>query len=177
MAVTEIEIQVATPADAGVIHELILALARYELLEGEVTATVEDIRSALFGPRPFAEAILARWQGEPVGFAVFYHNFSTFAGKPGLFLEDLFVKPESRRRGAGRAMLQYLAALARARGCRRMEWLALDWNHLALDFYGRLGARVRPGWVALRLEDTALARLADSEAHPGRPPGAAAAAP
>lgn len=100
-AMTDIEIVAATPTDVAVVHELILALARYERLEHEVTATMDDIRALLFGERPFAEAILARWQGEPAGLAVFFHNVSTFAGQPGFFLEDLFVKPEFRRRGIG----------------------------------------------------------------------------
>lgn len=136
------------------------ALARYERLEHEVTSTADDIRTLLFGPRPFAEAVIARCQGEPVGFALFFHNASTFAGKPGLFLEDLFVKPEFRRRGIGHALIQHVAALAQARGCCRMEWVALDWNRPALDFYDRIGARVRKGWVVLRLEGAPLARLA-----------------
>jgi GNAT superfamily N-acetyltransferase len=167
--VTAIGISVATPADAGVVHELLLALARYERLEGEVTATVDDIRALLFGPRLFAEAVIARWQGEPVGLAVFFHNVSTFAGKPGLFLEDLFVKPDSRRRGVGKALLRYVAELAQVRGCRRMEWIALDWNRPALDFYDGVGARIRKGWVVLRLEDAALANLAAANASLSRP--------
>ena len=164
---TELEIVPATPAHLGVLHELVLALARYENLEGEVTATEDDPRNLLFGPRPFAEAILALWQGEPVGFAVFFHNVSTFVGKPGLFLEDLFVKPEFRRCGIGRGLLAHVAGLAAARGCRRLEWIALDWNQPALNFYDRIGARDRKGWKVLRLEDTALATLAHSgaEAH------------
>ena len=166
---TELEIARATPADVGIVYELVMALARYENLESEVTATEEDLRALLFGLRPFAEAILARWQGQPVGFAVFFHNVSTFAGKPGLFLEDLFVKPDFRRQGIGHALLQYVAALAQARGCRRLEWIALDWNRPALDFYDRIGARRRKGWVVLRLENTALANLAASAAG-GRSP-------
>ena len=158
----ELEIELATPDDVGVVHKLVLALARYERLEREVTASVGDTRELLFGPRPFAEALLARWLGEPAGLAVFFHNVSTFAGKPGLFLEDLFVKPEFRRRGVGKALLSHAATLARARGCRRLEWTALDWNRPALDFYGRLGARVCDGWVVLRLEGSALEELASS---------------
>lgn len=167
---TEIEIAQATSSDAGVVHELVLALARYERLEGEVTAAVDEIHALLFGPRPFAEAIIARWQGEPVGFAVFFHNVSTFTGKPGLFLEDLFVKPEFRRRGVGHALLKCVAGLAQARGCQRMEWIALDWNRPALDFYKRIGAHERKGWVVLRLEADGLANLAAAKPQADGPP-------
>jgi GNAT superfamily N-acetyltransferase len=156
---TELAINAATPDDAGVVHELVLALARYEHLEHEVTATVDDIRNLLTGLHPYAEAIIARWQGEPVGFALFFHNVSTFRGKPGIFLEDLFVKPEHRRRGIGRALLRHLAQIAVNRGCPRMEWTALDWNRPALDFYDQLGAHVRKDWLILRMEDPALAML------------------
>ena len=161
---TDIEIVAPAPADVSVVHELILALARYERLEHEVTATVNDIRALLFGERPCAEALLARWHGEPAGFAVFFHNISTFAGQPGFFLEDLFVKPEYRRRGIGGALLKHVAGLAQTRGCRRMEWVALDWNRPALEFYNRLGARVREGWTVLRLEGAALHNLAAATA-------------
>jgi GNAT superfamily N-acetyltransferase len=149
---SEISITAASAEDAGVVHALVLALARYEKLEHEVTATVDDIRSLLLGPRPLAEAIIAWHQGNPVGLAVFFHNISTFAGKPGLFLEDLFVQPEHRRKGIGRALFQHVAQLAKSRGCRRLEWIVLDWNQPALDFYDGIGARVRDGWMVLRLE-------------------------
>jgi len=169
--VTELEILGATPGDAGTIHAFVLALARYERLASEVSATVDDIHRLLFGPRPYAEAVLARWRGVPVGFALFFHNVSTFAGQPGLFVEDLFVKPEFRRRGIGRALLRHLAGMAVARGCTRMEWMALDWNRPALDCYAALGARVRQGWVALRLDGDALTRLAaPSPSSPGCAP-------
>lgn len=159
-AMSDLTIEPATPADAETIHELILALARYERLEGEVTATVADTRELLFGSRPFAEALLARRDGEPIGFAVYFHNVSTFAGRPGLYLEDLFVKPEHRHGGVGTALLQHLAGVARARGCARMEWMALDWNRPALEFYRKMGAQIRAGWVTLRLDGPALEKVA-----------------
>ena len=156
----DIEIRPAGIGDVATIYGLVLDLARYERLEAEFTASEEDLRALLFGPRPFAEAILARAADQAAGFAVFFHNVSTFAGKPGLFLEDLYVRPEFRRRGIGQALLRFVAGLALARGCRRMEWMALDWNRPALDLYARAGARVRESWVTLRLEGAALENLA-----------------
>ena len=142
------------------VHELVVGLAQYAHLEHQVTATVEDIRRLLSGPRPYAEALLASRQGQTVGLALYFHNVSTFAGAPGVFLEDLFVKPEHRGHGVGRALLRAVAAVARDRGCRRLEWTALDWNKPALGFYERAGARVLKNWVVLRVDDDALARLA-----------------
>lgn len=158
--VRELTITEATTDDVGTIHGFVLALARYEKLEHEATATVDDLRHLLFGSHRFADAVIARLQGQPVGFALFFHNVSTFAGKPGMFVEDLFVKPEYRCRGIGKALLQHIAGMAVARGCARMEWMALDWNHPALDCYAALGARVRKGWVVLRLEGSAMNTLA-----------------
>ncbi len=157
----DIVIDTAVPADAEVIYGLILDLAQYEHLEKEVTATIEDIRGLFFGKRPFAEAIIARHQGEPVGFATFYHNVSTFAGRPGMFLEDLFVKPGHRHCGVGKALFRHVTRLAQARGCNCMEWMALEWNKPALEFYHQMGAHVRSGWVTLRLDAFSLAKTAE----------------
>lgn len=155
-----IQISPATPQDTKLIHALILELARYERLEHEVSATESDTHELLFGARPYAEAVVARYQGEAVGFALFFHHVSTFAGKPGLYLEDLYVREAYRRRGIGTAVLRYLARLAIARGWRRMEWTALDWNQPALNLYELMGAQARQDWVILRLEGEALQQWA-----------------
>ena len=154
--------------DVGAIHAMIGALADYEKLRHLFVATESDVETALFGPSPRAEVLLA-WQGdEPAAFALFLHNFSTFLGRPGLWLEDLFVRPEFRRRGIAQALLRALAAIAQARGCGRFEWAVLDWNASAIDFYRSLGATILPDWRIVRLVGPSLAALAD---------GAAAAAP
>lgn len=152
----------ATPADVPAILELIKGLAAYERLSHEMVATEADLRNALFGSRPFAEVILAKEGDEPVGFALFFHNYSTFLGRPGLYLEDLFVDPERRGRGIGRQLLAALARLAVERGCGRFEWSVLEWNAPAIGFYERMGARVMPEWRICRLTGEALARAAES---------------
>jgi GNAT superfamily N-acetyltransferase len=151
----------AQPDDAGLVLELIRELAAYEKLEDDVTATEDGLRSALFGPSPAAEVRLARWDGSPAGFALFFPNFSTFLGRPGLYLEDLYVKPEHRGRGIGRALLRELAVIARDRGYGRIDWWVLDWNAPAIGFYRRLGAEAMSDWTVFRLSGEALARLAD----------------
>lgn len=138
---------------------LIKALADYEKLSHEVTATPADLAVSLFGSPPTAHAVLAEVQGQAVGFALYFFNFSTFVGRPGLYLEDLYVRPEYRGRGYGKALLLHLAALARERGCGRMEWSVLDWNQPAIDFYRSLGARPMDDWTVFRLDQTALAAL------------------
>jgi GNAT superfamily N-acetyltransferase len=143
-----------------VILELIKALAEYERLSHQVVATEEDLRTWLFGERPVAEVVLARTSESVVGFALFHHNFSTFLGRPGLYLEDLFVVPEWRGRGIGRLLLSRLAKMAVQRGCGRMEWSVLDWNVPAVGFYQRLGATVMEEWRICRLTGDALARVA-----------------
>jgi GNAT superfamily N-acetyltransferase len=143
-----------------VILELIKALAEYERLSHQVVATEEDLRTWLFGERPVAEVVLARTSESVVGFALFHHNFSTFLGRPGLYLEDLFVVPEWRGRGIGRLLLSRLAKMAVQRGCGRMEWSVLDWNEPAVGFYQRLGATVMEEWRICRLTGDALARVA-----------------
>jgi GNAT superfamily N-acetyltransferase len=151
----------AAPGDAGLILELIHELAEYEKLSHVVTATEDDLARTLFGSAPSAEVRIARWNGEPAGFALFFPNYSTFLGKPGLYLEDLFVRPTFRGRGVGRALLRELATLAVARGCGRMEWWVLDWNEPAVGFYRKLGATPMSDWTVFRLTGEALARLAE----------------
>jgi GNAT superfamily N-acetyltransferase len=150
----------ATDADVPQIVAFIRALADYERLLHEVVATEHGIRRALFGPRPYAEVILAEADGVPVGFALFFHTFSTFLGQPGLYLEDLFVVPEARGTGVGKALLAELARLAIARGCGRVEWAVLTWNAPAIRFYDSLGATPNEAWTVYRLTGDPLAALA-----------------
>jgi GNAT superfamily N-acetyltransferase len=146
--------------DVPIILRLIEALGEYERLSHEIVATEDGLRTWLFGPRPAAEVVLAYVDDTVVGFALFFHNFSTFLGRPGLYLEDLFVIPEWRGRGIGKRLLVHLAALAVERGCGRMEWSVLDWNEPALRFYARMGARVMQEWKLCRLTGESLAHLA-----------------
>ena len=155
-----VHIRDATPADVPLILGFIRELAEYEKLSQQVVATEADIRDSLFGPRPAAECLIAEFQGKPAGFALFFHNFSTFLGKAGLYLEDLYVRPEVRGQGVGRKLLARLAQLALARGCGRFEWAVLDWNAPAIRFYGSLGARMLDDWRINRLTGEALEKLA-----------------
>jgi GNAT superfamily N-acetyltransferase len=155
-----IRIRSATRDDVAVVAELIRGLARYEKLEHEVVMTEDLLSAGLFGDRPYAEVLLAVDEDRPVGFALFFHNFSTFLGRPGIYLEDLFVVPEERGSGVGRAMLEHLARLAVDRGCGRLEWAVLDWNRDAIAFYERLGARPNSDWTVYRLTGEALTTLA-----------------
>jgi len=157
---TDSRIRSAAPADVRLILELIRELAEYEKLAHQVVATEEDIRNSLFGPRPAAECLIAEFDGAPAGFALFFHNFSTFLGKPGVYLEDLYVKPELRGKGIGRKLLAHLAQLAVTRGCGRFEWAVLDWNEPAIGFYRSIGARMLDDWKINRLTGEALERLA-----------------
>jgi GNAT superfamily N-acetyltransferase len=156
-------IRAATPADVETIAELIRALAEYEQLSHEANFPVGDLRAALFGERPFAEVLLAERKGEVVGFALFFHNFSTFLAKPGIYLEDLFVRPEHRGEGHGRALLRALARIAVERSCGRLEWSVLDWNEPSIGFYKSLGARPMDEWTIFRLAGDALLALASGE--------------
>ena len=156
----DIAIRPATVEDTPLILSFIRELAEYEKLSHEVVATEEALRESLFGERAFAEVLLAFVGGEPLGFALFFHNFSTFLGKPGIYLEDLYVRPEHRGTGAGRALLVRLARLAVERGCGRLEWWVLDWNEPAVGFYKRIGARAMDDWTVYRLTGDALERLA-----------------
>jgi GNAT superfamily N-acetyltransferase len=156
----ELTLTLATERDLPQILFFIKALAEYERLADAVVATEEGLRQSLFGERPYAECVIARWHGEPVGFALFFHNFSTFLGRPGVYLEDLFVKPELRGKGVGRALLRYLAKVAEDRNCGRLEWSVLDWNESAIDFYKSIGAEPLDDWTIFRLKGEALVRLA-----------------
>jgi GNAT superfamily N-acetyltransferase len=157
---TALDIAPATPADVPLILSLIRELAEYEKLATEVVATEASLHGALFGARPGAEAVIARCGGEPAGFALYFHNFSTFLGKSGLYLEDLFVRPAYRSRSVGKSLLAHLAKLAVERGCGRFEWAVLDWNAPARRFYESLGARANAGWINYRISGEAMQRLA-----------------
>ena len=156
-----LSITAACKADVPLILSLINELADYERLRHEAVATEASLNDALFGSNPGAEAVIARMDGDPAGFALFFHNFSTFLGRRGLYLEDLFVRPAFRGRAIGKSLLSYLAALAVERGCGRFEWQVLDWNRPARDFYERLGAKANSSWVSYRMTGEALKRLAD----------------
>jgi GNAT superfamily N-acetyltransferase len=153
-------IRPARPDDVPVILSLIRELARYEKLEHEVVGTEADLREHLFGARPRAEVLLVEDAGEVAGFALFFHNYSTFLCKPGLYLEDLFVRPPYRRKGYGKALLVALAKLAAARDCGRFEWAVLEWNEAAKAFYRSLGAEQKDDWRVFRLAGSALQGLA-----------------
>jgi GNAT superfamily N-acetyltransferase len=160
MDTATLRIDSAQAQDAGEVVALIRALAVYEKLEHEVVATEESVRASLFGERPGAEVLLARVGAETVGFAVFFHNYSTFLGRRGIYLEDLFVRPEHRGHGYGRRLLAHLAHLAVERQCGRVEWAVLDWNEPAIGFYRSLGARPMDEWTVFRLTGDALQSLA-----------------
>jgi GNAT superfamily N-acetyltransferase len=153
-------IERATERDAPLILSLITALAEYERMADQVVATEAGLRETLFGQRPSAEVVIGYAGSEPAGFALFFHNYSTFLGKPGLYLEDLFVVPKFRGSGFGRALLTHLAKLAVERGCGRFEWSVLDWNEPAIGFYKKLGAKPMDEWTIFRVTGDALARLA-----------------
>lgn len=155
----------ATLDDVPLILQLIRDLAEYERAPGDVVATEEGLRQVLFGKDKAAHVVIARENGEPVGFAVYFFNFSTWLGRPGLYLEDLFVKPEKRGRGYGRELLVHLARIAHEGGCGRMEWAVLDWNEPAIQFYKKLGAAPMDEWTVFRLTRDGIARLARSEAE------------
>jgi GNAT superfamily N-acetyltransferase len=154
-----LRIRAAQPADVPVIADLIRQLAKFEKLENEVVLTEELLRIGLFGPHPYAETVIAEKDGKPIGFALFFHTFSTFLARPGIYLEDLFVLAEHRGRGVGRALLAHLAHLAVERGCGRLEWAVLNWNQEAIRFYERLGARPNSEWTVYRLAGEALGSL------------------
>jgi GNAT superfamily N-acetyltransferase len=154
------QLRFATSSDVPLILQLIRALAIYEKLEHQVVATEEQLAAALFGERPAAEVLIAEEGDAPVGFALFFHNFSTFLGRRGIYLEDLFVKPEARGRGYGKALLARLAAIAKERDCGRVEWAVLDWNASAIAFYESLGAKLLVDWRICRLIGDPLEELA-----------------
>lgn len=153
------QIRPAEKADAATMLRFIKELAEYEKALHEVTATVADLESSLFGARAYAEAVIAELDGKPVGFALFFHNFSSWHGKPGLYLEDLYVTPEVRGKGYGKQLLIHLAEIAKQRGCPRFEWWCLDWNKPALNFYRSVGAKPMDEWTVQRMEADAIDAL------------------
>ncbi|MFW2850646.1 N-acetyltransferase family protein [Sphingomonas sp. TX0543] len=155
-----IVIRPATPTDCGIILRFVRELAEYEREPDAVEASEEMLAAALFATPPAAEALIAEQRGEPIGFALFFHNFSTWTGKRGIYLEDLYVTPAARGSGAGRALLVHLAGLALDRGCARFEWSVLDWNTPAIDFYRSMGATGMEEWTVQRVTGDALVRLA-----------------
>ena len=155
-----LRIEQATERDVPLILRLIKGLAEYEKLAHEMTATEDGLRQSLFGPRPGAEVVIGYAGDEPAGFSRFFPNYSTFLGKPGIYLEDLFVLPEWRGQGFGRQLLAHLAALAVERGCGRLEWAVLNWNEPAIGFYERLGAKPMNEWTVFRVTGDALGVLA-----------------
>jgi GNAT superfamily N-acetyltransferase len=157
-------IRLATPTDIPAIVHLIRALAEYEKLSHQVVVDEARLREHLFGPRPYAEVLLAEDEGQVVGYALFFHTYSTFLGRPSLYLEDLFVLPEQRGRGHGKALLAQLARLAVERDCGRFEWMVLDWNTPAIQFYESLGAALAPEWKLCRMTGEALRRFAATAA-------------
>lgn len=154
----------ATRKDIPLIRELILELAKYErALPGEAPVTEKDLAKTLFGKQPGAEVLIAYLGDEPAGFALFFHNYSTWLGKRGIFLEDLFVRPRARKHGIGFALLRKLARIALERDCGRMDWSALNWNELAISFYQRIGAKPMDDWTTFRLTGDALAHVAGAD--------------
>lgn len=154
-------IRPARPGDAALIHRFILDLAAYERLAHEVEATVDDLDGALFGPTPRLYADIAEWDGAPVGFAVWFYNFSTFQGRHGIYLEDLYVEPAARGRGIGKALIAHLAKRCVAEGLGRLQWWVLDWNEPAIRFYRAIGAVGQDEWTVQRVSGEALNRLAE----------------
>ena len=155
-------IRTATPADVGTILQFIRDLAEYEKSPASVVATEANLHDAMFGERPVVESVIAEIDGKPVGFALFFHNYSTWTGWRGIYLEDLYVAPEARGSGTGKALLSHIAKLAVERGCTRFEWSVLDWNTPAIGFYKALGAVPMDEWTVMRLTGDALAKVAAS---------------
>jgi len=160
IAASALAIRRATRRDVPTILRLVRGLAEYERLAHQLAATAARLRRHGFGPRRYFETLICRRGGSPIGFALYYFTYSTFLGRPTLYLEDLFVRPEERGHGAGRALLRELAKIARRRGCGRMEWTVLDWNKNSIRFYEKLGARLRKEWILTRLTGAPLRRLA-----------------
>jgi GNAT superfamily N-acetyltransferase len=153
-------IRPATRADLSLIAQFIRDLAAYERLTHEVRFDEQTLGERLFGPRPYAEVVIGEVDGTPQGFALFFHNFSTFEGRPGIYLEDLFVRPEARGAGLGKALLAHLAKLAVERDCARLEWSVLDWNEPSIGFYRNLGARMMDEWTVMRVDGADIVTLA-----------------
>jgi len=153
-------IRAAREEDVPLLLAFIRELAEYEKLSAEVTATEEQLRATLFGPCRFAEALLACVEGQPVGFAIFFHNYSTFLARPGLYLEDLYVQPAFRGRGLGKLLITTVARMAAERGCGRFEWTVLDWNKPSIEFYESLGAEMKSDWRIMRVSGASLEKMA-----------------
>jgi len=164
-----LSIRQASIEDCPLILQFIKQLADYEKLLHEVVANVTTLEESLFGDRPYAEVVIAEHQDQPVGFALFFHNYSTFLGQPGLYLEDLYIQPEMRGKGFGKTLLAYLANLALERNCGRLEWWVLDWNQSAKDFYQSLGAEPMDDWTVNRVTGDALSKLASQFPVEGQP--------
>lgn len=156
-------IRPAQSGDAGTILGFIRELAAYEKLLHEVVATEQELREQLFGPAPKAEALIAEAGGQPVGFCLFFHNFSTFLARAGIYIEDLYVRPEHRGQGIGKSLLKAVVRLARERKCGRVEWSALDWNNPAIDFYKKLGAVSKESWIGFRLTSDRFSGLLEND--------------
>ncbi|KAF0094750.1 MAG: N-acetyltransferase Ats1 [Puniceicoccaceae bacterium 5H] len=159
-SIPELALRAAGPEDVDTILELVRGLAEYEHLEHEVVATPEALRETLFGERRYAEVVLAEWEGQPAGFSLFFHNYSTFLAKPGIYIEDIFVLPAYRGRGCGSALLRFVAAIAVERDCGRLEWAVLNWNDPAIAFYRANGALPLEEWTTQRVTGQALVDLA-----------------
>lgn len=157
---SRVRISRATERDVPLIVQLIRELAEYERAPSEAVATVEGMTNALFGEIPQAEVLIAHYDDKPAGFALFFYNFSTWTGKRGIYLEDIFVRPEMRRHGIGAALFKELASIAVARDCPRLEWAVLNWNQLAIDFYNKIGATAKDDWTIFRLSGDRLRKLA-----------------
>lgn len=158
--ISEFTIRFAGPEDISLILQFINELAEYEKLTHEVVATEELLHEHLFGEQPKAEVVIGEYEKEPVGFALFFHNFSTFLGRPGIYLEDLFVRKEHRGNGYGKSLLEFLARLAVDKNCGRLEWSVLNWNEPAINFYKQLGARPMDNWTVYRVTGKPLKKLA-----------------
>lgn len=159
-SIPNFNIRAASAEDVALILSFIRELAEYEKLSHEVVSTEESLRTTLFGARPAAEVLIGELAGQPIAFALYFHNYSTFLGKPGLYLEDLYVKPPCRGKGFGKALLRYLAKIACDRGCGRFEWSVLNWNEPAIEFYKKIGAVAMSEWTVQRLTGNALIKLA-----------------
>ena len=159
-SVDGLQLRLAERRDTGQILQFITALAEYEKLLDQVVATEQNLLDSLFGDKPYAEVIIAEYQQQPAGFALFFHNYSTFLAKPGIYLEDLFVLPALRGKGIGKALITYLAQLAVSRNCGRLEWSVLDWNQPAIDFYQSLGATMLHDWRINRVTGASLQQMA-----------------
>ena len=161
-----LRIRRARQEDVPLILGFIKELAEYERLAHEVVANEAILRETLFGERPYAEVVIAYYDGQPVGYAIFFHSFSSFLGRPGIYLEDVYVRPPMREKGIGKALLVYLAQLAKERKCGRLEWAVLNWNEPSIAFYKKLGAIPMSEWTVFRLTGTALDRVAEDAQHP-----------